>query len=81
MDVPARTLVVTWVVEEGDTPVRFRAPVSTAVPAFALVDHLVRWLRLPAGRWRVHLGGRELDRFEVLGSLALDSAPELVVRR
>ena len=42
----------------GPAPVRFVAPIGTAVPVATLVDHLTAWLGLPDGRWRLHLGGR-----------------------
>jgi hypothetical protein len=45
-------------VADPEHAARFRAPISTALPACAVVDHLCAWLRLPAGAWNLCQGER-----------------------
>jgi len=57
-------------VESPAGPVRFVAPVGTAVPILSLVDHLCAWLDLPAGAWTLQHGGETLPSFLILDDLA-----------
>ena len=51
-------------------PVRFVAPVGTAVPVLSLVDHLCAWLELPAGAWNLHHADMLLPGFIILDDLS-----------
>ena len=51
-------------------PVRFVAPVGTAVPVLSLVDHLCAWLELPAGAWNLHHADTLLPGFIILDDLS-----------
>lgn len=57
-------------VESAAGPVRFVAPVGTAVPILSLVDHLCAWLDLPAGAWTLQHDGETLPSFLILDDLA-----------
>jgi hypothetical protein len=57
-------------VEGAAGPVRFVAPIGTAVPIVSLVDHLCAWLDLPPGSWVVHHGDAVLAPYMILADLA-----------
>ncbi len=61
-------------VQSGDTPIRFRAPVSNVVPVATLVDHLVRWLELPEAKWRLWVDKTPLDPYLLLDEVDLDTS-------
>jgi len=68
--VPNRLVHTDIQVESTVGPVRFVAPVGTAVPVLSLVDHLCAWLDLPGGAWALQHGGRTLPSFLILDDLA-----------
>jgi hypothetical protein len=78
--IPNESRVLTFEIEGLDAPIRFRAPVGTAVPAASIVGHLVSWLDLPAGAWRLHADGHAVEASQILGEAAA-GAKVITVRR
>ena len=68
--VPNTTVVVSFEVDTGSDLLQFRAPVGQAVPVAAIVDHLICWLGLSAGRWELSIGGDVLDHSNILFDVA-----------
>jgi hypothetical protein len=67
-------------VQDGDVPLRFRAPMSNLTSAATVVDHLVRWLGLPDGDWNLHADERQVGPFELMDEFDL-SVTVLVLKR
>jgi len=76
----ACTVVAEIQIDDPDAPHRFRAPVTNVAPAASVVDHLVRWLGLPPGKWVLHAGDRALGPYELLDEVDLATTP-LVLRK
>ena len=55
-------------------PVRFVAPVGTAVPVISLIDHLSAWLALPAGEWVLSAEGVPLSGYSILDDVQSSAA-------
>jgi hypothetical protein len=66
---------------KGERPFRFQAPVSTVVPARALVAHLVRWLGLrPDLPWHLWIDGDEVGGWELLADRSVGEGTPVVLR-
>jgi hypothetical protein len=78
--VPAETV---WadITVDGDPPARLRTPLNTAVPASALVSHLVEWLGLAAGPWRMYVSGVQVLDRQLLADFEPRERIEIHVRR
>lgn len=76
-----RTILLDLEIRTGVGTTRLRAPVGTAVPVVALVDHLASMFDLPEGEWRVLLKNRLLHPHEILADHDLRDGERLVVMR
>jgi len=76
-----RVVPVTFRIEGAGEPMRFQAPVGTAVPVRSLVAHLKSWLNLPAGNWSLLVGGKPLGPLQILEDYTPDEGFEVVVRQ
>jgi hypothetical protein len=79
--VPNRIQNVTVEVRGLAEPMRFRAPVGTAVPVRSLLEHLRRWLSLPSAAWTLQVEGRTLAPLQILEEVEPGDATTLVVSR
>ena len=68
--VPNTVITADIEVVGGPAPVRFVAPVGTAVPVVSLVDHLTAWLSLPAGEWTLSANDRALVSYAILDDVS-----------
>lgn len=67
--VPAGPVSVDLVVAAPDGEQRLRTVLGRAVPLASVVDHLCRWLELPAGPWQLEQDGDSLGPHLVLHDL------------
>jgi hypothetical protein len=76
-----RSLMARVEVSASPLPLRFAAPVGSAVPVGSLVDHLIIWLGLPEGDWELCLAGRPLEPHAILdGRVEGDAPVDLLLR-
>jgi hypothetical protein len=68
-------------VVQGDSTVRFMSPVGTAVPVSSLVAHLLGWLGLSAGPWRLYRDGMQLSDHAILADTGPTEELTLVLRQ
>jgi len=64
-----RTVVATIEVQGLEDPIRFRAPVGTAIPVSWLVSHLREWLSLPDLSWTLSAKEEALLPLQILDEL------------
>ncbi len=62
-------------------PIRFRAPVGTAVPVRSLLEHLRRFLALPPADWILQVDGKALAPLQILDEIDAGDRTTLVVSR
>jgi hypothetical protein len=79
--VPNEVRMVTVEVQGLAEPVRFRAPMGSAVDARGVVQHLERLLGLPSAAWQVSLDGVRLDPRQTLAEVGWSEQPRVVVSR
>jgi hypothetical protein len=79
--VPNRIVTATVEVQGVAEPIRFQSPVGTAVPARSLLEHLRRWLGLPAGSWTLSADGKPLAPLQTLDDAGVSGPTTLVVSR
>lgn len=58
---------------------RFQAPVATSVPSSYLLGHLMGWLGLPAGEWKMRIDGHDMLPMQTLSEFELSAHSTLVV--
>jgi hypothetical protein len=62
-------------------PIRFQVPVGSALPAGAVLQHLMTWLSLPDGQWQLTVDGQVLAPDMLLEECGLKDGSHLVVSR
>jgi len=73
--------VVARVEVATEPPIRFRAPVHTALTAGAVLDQVVRLLELDPEGWQIAVGGRSLHPLQVVGEVVDEPDVTVVVRK
>lgn len=76
-----RIVLATVEIQGVAEPIRFQAPVGTAVPSRSLLEHLRRWLALPAGSWTLSADGVPLAPLQTLDDAGVTGPTSLVVSR
>ena len=79
--VPNRVVLASFEVEGTSVPIRFQAPVGTAVMARSVVAHLQKWLRLPEASWTLVVGGERVGSMQILEEFSPQQGVDIVVRR
>jgi len=79
--VPSSSISAQIEVVQGDSTVRFMSPVGTSVPVASLVAHLLGWLGLSPGPWRLYRDGTQLSDHAILADTGLTEELTLVLRQ
>ncbi len=79
--VPNRVITATLEIQGVAETIRFQAPVGTAIPVRSLLEHLRRWLGLPAGSWTLSADGKPLAPLQTLDDAGVSGPTTLVVSR
>ncbi len=79
--VPNRVVLASFEIEGSGAPIRFQAPVGTAVMARSLVAHLQKWLRLSEASWTLVIGGERMGSMQILDEFSPQHGVDIAVRR
>jgi hypothetical protein len=75
----ADSVHVTFETQGVDVEHRFQSPVSTNVPSAFIVSHLMTWLNLPTGNWKLSIGDVDVLPMQTLSELNVTSGATITV--